>query len=101
MVEKEKAEEIMAKYNRNFGTFTKNATRKEFKTVLKYVAEEANRKQRKLVGLDSKNVKILIKSLKFGSPIKLQILGRIFLMRLLMRGGFKFFQVYSLAKIPD
>ena len=49
----------------------------------------------------SKNVKILIKSLKFGSPIKLQILGRIFLMRLLMRGGFKFFQVYSLAKIPD
>ena len=52
MVEKEKAEEIMAKYNRNFGTFTKNATRKEFKTVLKYVAEEANRKQRKLVGLD-------------------------------------------------
>ena len=52
MVEKEKAEEIMAKYNRNFGTFTQNATRKEFKTVLKYVAEEANRKQRKLVGLD-------------------------------------------------
>ncbi len=52
MDEKEKAEQILKKYNRNLGTFTKNATRKEFKTVLKYVADEANRKQRKLVGLD-------------------------------------------------
>lgn len=52
MNDKEKAEQIMQKYNRNLGTFTKNASRKEFKTVLKYVADEANRKQRKLVGLD-------------------------------------------------
>jgi len=52
MTEKEKAEKIMEKYDRNYGTFTKNATRKEFKTVLKYIADESNRKQRKLVGLD-------------------------------------------------
>lgn len=52
MTEKEKVNQIMEKYNRNYGTFTKNATRKEFKTVLKYVADEANRKQRKIAGLD-------------------------------------------------
>lgn len=52
MTEKEKAQEIMKKYNDNFGTFTKQATRKEYKAVLKHVANEANRKQRKTVGLD-------------------------------------------------
>ncbi|GEQ51736.1 MAG: hypothetical protein L0L39_01215 [Atopostipes suicloacalis] len=30
----------------------KECSRKEFRTVLKYVAEESNRKQRKIAGLD-------------------------------------------------
>lgn len=51
MTEKEQAEAIMKKYNRDLGNFTQNATRKEYKTVLRYVANEANRKQRELVGL--------------------------------------------------
>ena len=45
MDDKEKSERIMGKYSRNLSTFTKNATRKEFKTVLKYVADEAVCKQ--------------------------------------------------------
>lgn len=49
---KQIAEAIMVKYNSNFATLKKNATHKEYKTVLKYIAEESNRKQRKLVGLD-------------------------------------------------
>lgn len=53
MTEKEKAIEIMEKYNRNLGAFQQKATRKEFRTVLKYVANEANRKQRELVGLEN------------------------------------------------
>ena len=47
MTEKEKVEEIMAKYNRNFSTLQKNASAKELKTVFK-----SNRKQRELIGLD-------------------------------------------------
>lgn len=54
MTEKEQAEKIMEKYNRDLGKFQKEASRKEFKTVLKYVANEANRKQREIVGLDKK-----------------------------------------------
>ncbi len=52
MTEKEKVEEIMAKYNRNFSTLQKNASAKELKTVFKFVADESNRKQRELIGLD-------------------------------------------------
>lgn len=57
MTEKEQAEAIMKKYNRDLGAFQKNATRKEFRTVLKYVANETNRKQRELVGLDNNSGK--------------------------------------------
>ena len=51
MTEKEKVEEIMEKYNRNFSTLQKNASAKELKTVFKF-ADESNRKQRELIGLD-------------------------------------------------
>ena len=50
MTEKEKVEEIMEKYNRNFSTLQKNASAKELKTVFKFVADESNRKQRELIG---------------------------------------------------
>ena len=52
MTEKEKVEEIMEKYNRKFSTLKKNSSAKELKTVLKFVADEAKRKQRELNGLD-------------------------------------------------
>ncbi|MGM9904480.1 MAG: hypothetical protein ACI32O_11270 [Enterococcus sp.] len=42
----------MKKYNNSIADLSENASAKEFKTVMKYVADEANRKQRKLVGLD-------------------------------------------------
>ena len=41
----------MEKYNRNFSTLQKNASAKELKTVFKF-ADESNRKQRELIGLD-------------------------------------------------
>ena len=46
---------ITEKYDKNYARFAKEASRKEFKTVLKWVADESNRKQRELVGLDSKD----------------------------------------------
>ena len=52
LIEREEAEEIMKKYNRSYGEFEEKATRKEFMTVLQWVAEESNRKQRKIAGLD-------------------------------------------------
>lgn len=52
MTDKEKAQKILDKYDRNYAIFSEKATRKEFRTVLKYIADESNRKQRRLVGLD-------------------------------------------------
>ena len=52
MVDKEMAQKILDKYDRDYATFSEKATRKEFYTVLKYVADESNRRQRKQVGLD-------------------------------------------------
>lgn len=52
MTDKEKAQAILEKYNKDYAIFSEKATRKEFRTVLKYVADEANRKQRRIVGLD-------------------------------------------------
>jgi hypothetical protein len=52
MTDKEKAQAIVEKYNKDFGLFVEKATRKEFKTVLMQVANDANDRQRKLVGLD-------------------------------------------------
>ena len=52
MIDKETAQKILDKYNRDYATFSEKATRKEFHTVLKYVADESNRRQRRQVGLD-------------------------------------------------
>lgn len=52
MTEKEKVETIMIKYHGNFSILQKKATPSELKTVLNFVAEESNRKQRVLVGLE-------------------------------------------------
>ena len=52
MLAKETAQRILDKYGRGYATFSEKATRKEFHTVLKYVADESNRRQRKQVGLD-------------------------------------------------
>jgi len=43
--------EIMEKYDNDLGELDDKATRKEFKTVMKWVADSSNRKQRELVGL--------------------------------------------------
>ncbi|MCU2051936.1 hypothetical protein I8F49_05275 [Enterococcus faecium] len=52
MTEKEQVQQIVKKYNKSIADLSENVSAKEFKTVMKYVADEANRKQRKLVGLD-------------------------------------------------
>lgn len=52
MTEEERVKAIVEKYDGNLSVLHKQATSKELKTVLKYVADEANRKQRKLIGLD-------------------------------------------------
>ena len=52
MIDKETAQKILDKYDRDYATFSEKATRKEFHTVLKYVADESNRRQRRQVGLD-------------------------------------------------
>ena len=50
MTEKEQVTKIVKKYNKSIADLSE----KEFKTVIKYVADQANEKQRKLVGLDKK-----------------------------------------------
>jgi hypothetical protein len=52
MNEREKVQAIVEKYNNSFSQLSENATHKELKTFLKFLADEANRKQRKLAGLD-------------------------------------------------
>jgi len=52
MVEREKVTFIVEKYNNGFFQLKKNAIHKEYKTFLKFLADEANRKQRQLIGLE-------------------------------------------------
>ena len=52
MTEKEQVKQIVDKYNKSIADLSDRATAKEFKTVMKYVANQANLRQRKLVGLD-------------------------------------------------
>ncbi|MHC5372238.1 hypothetical protein ACYSNU_00400 [Enterococcus sp. LJL120] len=52
MTEKEQVKKIVEKYNDSISDLSENATAKEFKTVMKYIADQANLKQRKLVGLE-------------------------------------------------
>lgn len=53
MTEKEIATEIVQKYGQDYSRLSKEATAKEMKIFLQYLANEANRKQRELVGLES------------------------------------------------
>lgn len=52
MTEKEEVKQIVDKYNQSIIQLLENGTIKEAKTVFKYVADESNRKQREMVGLD-------------------------------------------------
>lgn len=52
MTEKEQVQEIVEKYDKSISVLSENATAKEFKTVLKYFAAQANKRQRQLVGLE-------------------------------------------------
>jgi len=52
MTEQEKVDQIVNKYNKSISDLSENASAKEFKMVMKYVADEANRKQRKIAGLE-------------------------------------------------
>lgn len=52
MTEEEKVKAIVEKNDGNLSVLHKQATSKELKTVLKNVADEVNRKQRNLIGLD-------------------------------------------------
>ncbi|WP_202622754.1 hypothetical protein [Candidatus Enterococcus huntleyi] len=52
MDEKEEVKRIVDKYGQSIRQLLDNGTIKEVKTVFKHVADESNRKQRKLVGLD-------------------------------------------------
>lgn len=52
MTEQEKVKAIVAKYNKSMADLSEQATAKEFKTVMNYIANQANLRQRKLVGLD-------------------------------------------------
>ena len=52
MTDKEQVQQIVDKYNQSISDLSANATAKEFKTVMKYIADQANLKQRKIAGLD-------------------------------------------------
>ncbi|WP_349532785.1 hypothetical protein [Leuconostoc citreum] len=52
MTEEEKVQAIVDKYHKSYGEFQKQATRKEFKKVLMYIANEANKKQGRAAGLE-------------------------------------------------
>ncbi|EOF60609.1 hypothetical protein IGJ22_001561 [Enterococcus sp. DIV0448] len=44
MKKKEQVQKIVKKYNKSIVDLSENAPAKEFKTVMKYAADEANRK---------------------------------------------------------
>lgn len=52
MTEAEQVKAIVEKYNNSISDLSDNATAKEFKTVLKYIASQSNKRQRQLVGLE-------------------------------------------------
>ncbi len=52
MTTKEEVKRIVDKYNESFSELSNNGTVKEFKTVMKYIADQANKRQRQLVGLE-------------------------------------------------
>lgn len=52
MTTKEEVKRIVDKYNESFSELSNNGTANEFKTVMKYIADQANKRQRQLVGLE-------------------------------------------------
>lgn len=52
MTTKEEVKRIVDKYNENFSELSNNGTAKEFKTVMKYIADQADKRQRQLVGVE-------------------------------------------------
>lgn len=51
MTDKEKVKQIVEKYNKSVAELSEKATAKEFKFVMTYIAQEANRRQREIVGM--------------------------------------------------
>ena len=60
MTTKEEVKRILDKYDESFSELSNNGTAKASKTVMKYIADQANKRQRQLVGwkrMRMKNVK--------------------------------------------
>lgn len=57
MTEQEQVKQIVDKYNQSISNLSNNVNAKEFKTVMKYIADQANKRkrQRQLVGLEDEN----------------------------------------------
>lgn len=58
MTTKEEVKRIVDKYNESFLELSNNGTAKEFKTVMKYIADQANKRQRQLVGLEEEEQRL-------------------------------------------
>ena len=56
MTTKEEVKRIVDKYDESFSELSNNGTAKAFKTVMKYIADQANKCQRQLAGWKMKNV---------------------------------------------
>lgn len=50
MTTKEEVKRIVDKYNESFSELSNNGTAKAFKNVMKYIADQANKRQRQLAG---------------------------------------------------
>ena len=60
MTTKEEVKRIVDKYDESFSELSNSGTAKASKTVMKYIADQANKRQRQLVGwkrMRMKNVK--------------------------------------------
>lgn len=55
---KEEVKRIVDKYNESFSELSNNGTAKEFKTVMKYIADQANKRQRQLVGVEEEEQRL-------------------------------------------
>ncbi|WP_295003436.1 hypothetical protein [uncultured Streptococcus sp.] len=52
MTTKEEVKRIVDKYDQRISSLTKNGTLEEKNTVFKYIVDQANKRQRQLVGLE-------------------------------------------------
>lgn len=52
MITKEEVKRIVDKYDQRIFSLTKNGTLEEKATVFKYIADQANKRQRQLVGVE-------------------------------------------------